>query len=132
MTRKFSSTIAIPTFLAMTRLQSANAETDSEAIERGLQVAKEHCARCHIVDEGNRFSGIASTPSFKTLVTALDDWEARFETFYARNPHQSVVRIAEVDAGREDNRSIAGIDLRLADVEDLMAYVRNYQAKVDQ
>ncbi len=93
---------------------------------QGLKIAQKHCSRCHIVDESNRFSGISSTPSFKTLVTALADWRNRFETFYVRNPHPSVISVTGVSPKAREAPSIAAVELTLEDVTSLVAYAEKY------
>jgi hypothetical protein len=74
-------------------LVSAGAWAQDNALAlKGREIAIRHCARCHVVDRKNRFSGISSTPSFPLIVEALDDWEERFGSFHTRLPHPSVVR----------------------------------------
>ncbi len=65
----------------------------ADEIARGKELAEKHCSRCHVVGDFNRLGGIGSTPSFQLLVDALDDWADRFETFQARRPHPSFVRV---------------------------------------
>lgn len=61
----------------------------------GRQVAETHCARCHRVHPDGTGIGIGSTPSFAAL-RALPDWDERFVTFFARNPHPAFLRIKDV------------------------------------
>lgn len=110
----------------------SQAAAEDAATARGLEIAKAHCSRCHIIDEANRFGGISSTPSFKTLLTALPDWKDRFETFYARNPHPSVVRIEEIVKKDREDPSIAAVELKLADIEAIVAYVESYRSRLEQ
>ena len=68
-------------------------EFDGDA-ERGARVAQAKCGRCHVVDPERR-GGIASTPSFPVLRT-LNDWDVRFQTFYALNPHPAFTQVPGV------------------------------------
>ena len=80
------TTVAAVIFLAWP-IPGAGAQS---LAEKGEKLARLHCARCHVVADGNAFSGIGSTPSFRLLVNALDDWRERFETFHTRRPHPAV------------------------------------------
>ncbi len=106
--------------LALLFLVPAPAAAQDKAA-RGLDIAKAQCARCHIVDESNRFTGISSTPSFKTLVTALSDWRARFETFYARNPHPSVIRVEGVAPPKDWMEITPVVRLTRKDIDAIVA-----------
>ena len=90
--------------------------------EKGEKLARLHCARCHVVADGNAFSGIGSTPSFRLLVNALSDWRERFETFYTRLPHPSVIRIEGVAPINDAPPTIRTVDLQLDDIASLVAY----------
>lgn len=90
--------------------------------EKGEKLARLHCARCHVVADGNAFSGIGSTPSFRLLVNALSDWRERFETFYTRLPHPSVIRIEGVAPINDAPPTIRTVDLKLDDIPALVAY----------
>ena len=65
----------------------------ADQVAEGRQLSKEHCARCHVIGDGNRMNSIGSTPSFPRLVNNFEDWEARFSSFYARRPHPAFVRV---------------------------------------
>jgi len=92
--------------------------------ERGLALAREHCGRCHVVNQANRMRGIGSTPSFGMLRT-LPDWANRFASFHARNPHGAFTRIAGVTPPFPIDRPppITPLDLTLDDLDDILAYV---------
>jgi len=97
-----------------------------DKVKLGYELAMVHCSRCHIISESNRFTGISSTPSFKTLITALPDWRHRFETFYARNPHPSIIRIegiAPPTTGPSPNKLVY---LSQSEVEAITSYVGSY------
>ena len=89
----------------------------------GERVATEHCSRCHVVSDANRMGGIGSTPSFK-LLRRMQDWEERYSTFFARNPHPSFVTVEGVSLERALPPNAAPITLTVGQVEALMAYVR--------
>jgi len=36
----------------------------SQSVLRGMEIAQQHCSRCHVVSDNNRFSDIETTPSF--------------------------------------------------------------------
>lgn len=93
-------------------------------LERGLDLSLEHCARCHVVDERDRFAGISSSPSFKIMIEYLEDWEDRFATFMARNPHPAHMRL-EGDDPRPAHLpvSIKEVILSLDEIEAILAYV---------
>lgn len=59
---------------------------------RGRALAVLHCARCHVVDEANRFTGIGSAPSFGAM-RGFSDWRARFDRFHELNPHPSFTQV---------------------------------------
>ena len=90
--------------------------------EKGKAIAEQHCVRCHVVDPDSPFSGIGSTPSFQLLVTAFPDWRERFETFYGRLPHPSVIRFEGVAAISEDPPTFTPVQLQLSDVDAIVAF----------
>ena len=57
----------------------------------GLNIARNHCAQSHVIDESNKFGGIGSTPRFQ-LIVVMEDRISRFENFYERGPHPVFVR----------------------------------------
>jgi cytochrome c len=112
--------MAIIAAIAIGLTGTASAETD---VERGRNVAKLHCSRCHVVDEANPFTGIASTPSFKLLVTALDDWRDRFKTFHTRLPHPSVVRFEGIAPPSDALPTTKTVELKIEDIDAIVAFV---------
>ena len=71
----------------------------NEIIEKGREVVRQHCTRCHVVPNMNPYGGIGSTPSFAALKW-LSDWEHRFEVFYTLPPHPALVSIQGVSEER--------------------------------
>ena len=116
------STLVASTLCAVLVLPSS-ASADSELTRQGLVLSQQHCSRCHIVAK-DRFAGIASTPSFKIMIEALDDWEERFATFMARNPHPAHMRLEGDDARPDDLPStIKEVILTHDEIEAILAYV---------
>jgi hypothetical protein len=103
----------------------------ADEVAKGYELVRLHCQRCHIVDESNRFSGISSTPSFQTMITALSDWPARFDTFYARNPHQSIIHIDGMTPRGSDVYPNEPVNLTQSDLAAIMAYVKRYAKEVE-
>lgn len=91
---------------------------------RGKVLSAQHCGRCHVVSEDNRMNAIGSTPSFFVLRT-MPDWDARFQGFYALNPHPSFTQVAEVTEPFAINRPppIIPVEITLDDLEAILAYV---------
>ena len=89
----------------------------------GARLAKAHCGRCHRVDAERTGMGIGSTPSFPAL-RSLADWDERFLSFYALNPHPAFLRVAEVSPPFDPAfpPAIHPVELTLAEVEAIQAY----------
>ena len=98
--------------------QTAQAEGD---VEIGQKLSKQHCARCHVVDD-NKYGGINSTPSFQ-LLAKRDDYFDRFQTFYDRRPHPVFVRIPGVRRWTDLPSPVTPFEMTLEQVEDIIAYV---------
>ena len=109
--------------LAMLAALPASAQ---ELSEKGRVLATTYCSRCHVVGEADRFGGISSTPSFRILVKALDDWRDRFETFHARPPHPSVIRIDGSDPISQAPPTTTQVFLKIEDVDALVAYAETF------
>ncbi len=97
---------------------------DSQLTGKGMELAQQHCGRCHIVSDKNRFGGISSTPSFKIMIEVLKDWEDRFATFMARNPHPAHIRL-KTDEPRPAHlpATVREVLLDLDEIEAILAYV---------
>lgn len=96
--------------------------------KKGRQIAIDHCSRCHVIPDYNRYGGIDSTPSFK-IMAQLDDYLDRFQTFYARRPHPVVVRMQGVPPPTEDPAFIATFKITPEQIDDIVAYVKSIRAK---
>lgn len=108
-------------------LVAGNALAD-DSIAVGKRVAVEHCARCHVVGEANRMGGLGSTPSF-ALLRRMGDWEERYSSFFARNPHPAFITVEGLSAKRTLPPNAAPITLTEQQVDALMVYVREMKVE---
>lgn len=92
----------------------------------GRKLAREHCARCHVIGDFNPNGGIGSTPSFQ-LLAKRDDWRDRFETFYARRPHPVFVRVPEVDRWTDHPSPIVEFRITQENLRHIIAFVLTLQ-----
>ena len=95
------------------------------AVDRGRDIVRQHCTRCHVVPDMNPYGGIGSTPSFAAMKW-LEDWARRFEIFYILPPHPSLVRIEGVSEERSVNLPVFNkeIILKLEDIDDILEFVK--------
>ena len=102
----------------------------SENAQKGLEIAQEHCSRCHIVSEKNRYSSIETTPSFFGL-RKMKDWHERFNEFFVRPPHPALVNIIDVTEERSKMLPafVQEIDLTLEQIDYLISYVKGLKRK---
>ena len=101
-----------------------------EAALRGLEIAQEHCSRCHVVGNENRYSSIETTPSFFGL-RAMKDWRIRFTEFYIRPPHPALVNIVDVtERSKKLPAFVSEINLKLDQIDDLISYLEQLK-KID-
>ena len=99
-------------------------------VARGRELAQQHCARCHVIGDFNKFGGIGSTPSFQLLVKAFPDYQARFETFFERRPHPAFVTIkgyARLQPHLPPNAQ--PVELPLAAVSQILAFAETLKPK---
>ena len=99
-----------------------------EIIEKGREVVRQHCTRCHVVPNMNPYGGIGSTPSFPALKW-LSDWEHRFEVFYTLLPHPALVKIQGLSEERSASLPVfvAEIELQIDDVDAILSFVRTLE-----
>jgi len=101
----------------------ASAQQDTALAQRGEALSRLHCARCHVVTPENRMTGISSTPSFMIMISALEDWHERFETFLARRPHPAHLRFEnEPERPPDSPATLAEVVLTSDDLEAILAY----------
>ena len=103
----------------------ANESNLAESALRGLEISQQHCSRCHIVSDKNRYSSIETTPSFFGL-RAMKDWKLRFSEFFVRPPHPALVNIVGISETRSETLPVfvAEIDLKIEDVNVILAFAR--------
>ena len=89
-----------------------------------------HCGRCHVINERNKYGGIGSTPSFGALRTH-DDWEDRFDSFYALAPHPAFTQVEGVTEPFPINRPspIYPMELTVGEIETIREFARTIPPK---
>ncbi len=92
--------------------------------EKGRDIARQHCARCHVIGDHNRMGGIGSTPSFP-LLRKMADWRERFETFYDRRPHPVHVRVEGVRQWTNLPPNAQPFTITQDNVADILAFVES-------
>ena len=100
----------------------------NDIIEKGREIVRQHCTRCHVVPNMNPYGGIGSTPSFAALKW-LSDWEHRFEVFYTLPPHPALVSIQGVSEERSASLPVfvAEIELQIDDIDAILSFVRTLE-----
>lgn len=90
----------------------------------GEKLAVRHCGRCHMVNEATRLSTIGSSPSF-AVMRSFSDWQARFEAFFALNPHPSFTLIDGVTEPFDASRPspIVPLEMTLDELDAILAFV---------
>lgn len=98
-------------------------------IKNGERLAREHCTRCHVVGDMNKYGGIGSTPSFGAIKT-MADWQHRFEIFFTLLPHPAVVKIEGVSEERPEHLPAFAkqITLTVDELEDLLRFIDTLEA----
>lgn len=96
----------------------------------GERLALQHCGRCHVVSEANKYGGIGSTPSFGALRT-IPDWQNKFAAFWTLNPHPSFTQIEGVTEPFDPLRPpfIAPVLLTIEDAEAIAAFAASIKPK---
>ena len=114
--------------LAVPRTPTPERPPDGDAAA-GKTLAYTRCGRCHVVGPANRTGGLGSTPSFRVLRT-FDDWQDRFRSFYALNPHPSFTQIAGITEAFNENHPppIAPLHITLRQLDAIIAYVATIAA----
>ncbi|MEM8701382.1 MAG: hypothetical protein AAGF82_06105 [Pseudomonadota bacterium] len=109
---------------AAARPKEAVSEAISGDVVSGEKLAVAHCGRCHMVNEATRLTTIGSSPSF-AVMRSFSDWRARFEAFFALNPHPSFTQVDGVTEPFDISRPspIAPMELTLDDLDAILAFV---------
>ena len=102
----------------------------AEEYAPGEKLTLFHCGRCHVINERNKYGGIGSTPSFGALRT-LDDWEDRFDSFYALAPHRAFTQVEGVTEPFPIHRPspIHPMELTVEEIETIREYTRTIPPK---
>lgn len=90
----------------------------------GEKLSVLHCGRCHMVNEATRLTTIGSSPSF-AVMRSFADWQARFEAFFALNPHPAFTVIDGVTEPFDITRPspIVPVEITLEELEAILAFV---------
>ena len=110
---------------ALVAAGTAGAQSDPR---KGRNIAIEHCSRCHVIGDYNRFGGIGSTPSFQALAR-MPDYLERFQTFYARRPHPNIVDVPGVAAWTKLPAFVVKFTVTPEDIDALVAFVETLRKK---
>ena len=109
-------------------VNSSQYASANNIVEKGREIVRQHCTRCHVVPNMNPYGGIGSTPSFSALKW-LSDWEHRFEVFYTLLPHPALVKIQGLSEERSASLPVfvAEIELQIDDVDAILSFVRTLE-----
>ena len=104
--------------------------SDRMLLEKGEVLVRQHCTRCHVVGDLNKYGGIGSTPSFGAI-KSLPDWQDRFAAFWSLLPHPSVVQVKGLSPERPKGllATTKQIFLNMDDVDAIQAYVNTVPVK---
>lgn len=99
-------------------------------LKQGEQLVRQHCTRCHVVGDLNKYGGIGSTPSFGAI-KSLPDWQDRFAAFWSLLPHPSVVQVEGISPERPKGvlATTKQIVLTPAEVEAILSYIDTVPVK---
>lgn len=118
--------------IAMICLADGSAVRAEQAglLKQGEQLVRQHCTRCHVVGDLNKYGGIGSTPSFGAI-KSLPDWQDRFAAFWSLLPHPSVVQVEGISPERPKGvlATTKQIVLTPAEVEAILAYIDTVPVK---
>ena len=103
---------------------------DQGILAQGEKLVRQHCTRCHVVGDLNKYGGIGSTPSFGAI-KSLPDWQDRFAAFWSLLPHPSVVQVEGMSPERPKGvlATTKQIFLTPTEVEAILAYVDTVPVK---
>lgn len=109
---------------AAVRLEDEETVVLAGDVVAGEKLAVRHCGRCHMVNEATRLTTIGSSPSF-AVMRGFSDWQARFEAFFALNPHPSFTMIDGVTEPFDVSRPspIVPLEMSLEELDAILAFV---------
>lgn len=115
--------------LSLLPLSAVQAEATG-LLKQGETLVRQHCTRCHVVGDMNKYGGIGSTPSFGAI-KSLPDWNDRFAAFWSLLPHPSVVRVEGLSPDRSKGllATTKQIFLTPDEVDAILAYVDTVPVK---
>lgn len=90
-------------------------------VTKGQELARKHCAFCHVIGDFNKMGGIGSTPSFQLLAN-MDDGAERFQSFFARRPHVSFVFLPDHRPPTNLPLNAPSIRMTYKDVDDILRF----------
>ena len=118
--------------LGMTSLVSVSAvqAEQSALMKQGEKLVRQHCTRCHVVGDLNKYGGIGSTPSFGAI-KSLPDWQDRFAAFWSLLPHPSVLQVEGISPERPKDllATTKQIFLTPDEVDAILTYVDTVPVK---
>jgi len=94
--------------------------------ERGFELARQYCSRCHVIGDYNRMGGIGNSPSFYWMVKSTD-WRERFQTFYTRRPHPVFVRVPGYARWSNVEPYYPPFEILLSEIELITEYAGSLQ-----
>ena len=92
------------------------------SLKNGQKLAETHCAWCHVIGDYNKFGGIGSTPSFRSL-RGMPDGVERFRTFFERRPHPAFVSVTNVPRWTSLLPYATPFEVSEESIEDIIAFV---------
>lgn len=109
------------------RAKAVAVSFDGDAV-LGKALSDDLCGRCHVVMDEKRMNDIGSTPSFFVL-RAMRDWDSRFQSFFALNPHPAFTQVEDVTPPFPVDRPspIAPVEMTLDELEAILAYVSDLE-----
>lgn len=90
-------------------------------LEKGRDLARKHCAFCHVIGDFNKFGGIGSTPSFQ-LLASMKDGAERYQSFFSRRPHPSFLTLPDQEPPTDLPLAVPPVTLTYEEIEDIVAY----------
>lgn len=121
--------LALLGFAGLLSVSAVQAD-QTDRLSQGELLVRQHCTRCHVVGDLNKYGGIGSTPSFGAI-KSLPDWSDRFAAFWSLLPHPSVVQVDGISPERPKDMpaTTKQIFLTVDEVEAILTYVDTVPVK---